>query len=260
MKRRQITAAGLLGASLGPWLSSLSGAAAAADPTVLTLHGFSEHLPPLNYQRPGEPPSGFAVDLLRLVAEQANLPVEIEIMPWPRASNSAAAQPGSLLFSLTRQPERERKYKWLGPISERRVVVYRLSKRNEVKASDIHHLNGHKLGVVRDSAAAKMLLAAGLRPDAELEIALDDASNLRKLLAGRMDLLVMLDWAAAWNLQQLKLPFSTLEPVFELDRSKSYWYGLHPQTSPALQQRLQAALDQIKRDGRYVALRQQYFN
>ncbi len=265
MKRRQLNAtAALLSLGLGPCLSTSMAQAlqrkdAGGEPATPGLHGFSEHLPPLNFQRPGEAPSGFAVELLRMIAEQAKLPLTMEVMPWPRAASSAAARPGSVLFSLTRQPEREQHFKWLGPISERRIVVYRLSARTEVKASDIRHLNGHKLGVVRESAAAQLLLSAGLRPDVELEVALDDASNLRKLLAGRMDLLVMLDWAAAWNLQQMKLPFATLQPVFELDSSKSYWYGLHPDTRPALQQTLQTALDQIKRDGRYAALRQQYF-
>jgi polar amino acid transport system substrate-binding protein len=45
----------------------------------------------------------------------------------------------------------------------------------------------------------------------------------------------------------------------ELDTTRSYWYGLRPDADPALVKRLQAALDAIKRDGRYERLRQRYF-
>jgi polar amino acid transport system substrate-binding protein len=117
-----------------------------------------------------------------------------------------------------------------------------------------------RLGVSRDSASSKQLLAEGLRPETELELGLDDATNLRKLLAGRMDLIVLLDWAAAWHLRELKLPYATLTPVLSLDAEKSYWYGLPPDTDPALVKRLQDALDRIKRDGRYERLRLRYFS
>jgi polar amino acid transport system substrate-binding protein len=69
----------------------------------------------------------------------------------------------------------------------------------------------------------------------------------------------LLDWAAAWNLRQLHLPLGTLQPVMEQDVTRSYYYGLRPDANPALVRRLQAALDGLKRDGRYDRLRQRYF-
>jgi polar amino acid transport system substrate-binding protein len=224
------------------------------------LQGFTENLAPLNYQDEGTGlPQGFSVELLRLLADEARLPCDIEVMPWQRAVQTAAQTPLSLLFSLTRTPERETQYQWLGPISPRRILVYRLGSRADVRPASLQQLKGLKLGVVRDSATATQLLAEGLRADAEIEWARDDASNIRKLLAGRMELLVMLDWAAAWHLRQLKLPYATLSPVMAHDVSKTYWYGLPPDTDPALLKRLQGALDKLKRDGRYEHLRQRYF-
>lgn len=60
-------------------------------------------------------------------------------------------------------------------------------------------------------------------------------------------------------MRQLQLPYTTLQPVMELDVAKSYWYGLHREADPALVKQLQAELDAIKRDGRYDKLRQRYF-
>lgn len=229
-------------------------------PELPRLRGFTENLAPLNFLDESTGiANGFSVELLRLTADEAGLPYEVEVMPWLRAVQSAAQTPTSLLFSLTRTAERESQYQWLGPIGPRRILIYRLSSRGDVRPASLQQLGGSRLGVVRDSATARQLLAEGLRPEQELEWARDDASNIRKLLAGRMELLVMLDWAAAWHLRQLQLPYATLTAVMPYDVSKTYWYGLPPDTDPALVRRLQAALDRLKRDGRYEQLRQRYF-
>jgi len=237
-------------------MAGLPAAAAAAAAPV--LRGFTEYLAPLNYQGRTHP-QGFSVDLLRMLAAQAGLPLEVQVLPWLRAMQMAEATPSSILFSLTRTVERESQFKWLGPISTRRIVVYKLASRSDLRLDHLRPLNGARIGVVRESATARQLLAEGFSPDKELEFAADDASNLRKLLAGRMEYIMLLDWAAAWNLRQLGLPYAMLQAVLDYDVSKSYWYGMHVQTDTALLQRLQAALSEIRRDGRYEQLRQRYF-
>jgi len=255
MRRRalNLAALGLLGCG------AVSAVSADANERV-TLQGFTEPLPPLNYADDSGKAQGFSVDLLRMIAAQAKVPLEIQVTPWVRATQLAAGTPNSILFSLTRLPEREGKFKWVGPISGRRILLYRLRDRSDLQVKDLKSLQGLKIGVVRESAAAKRLQAEGLRVGEELELALDDSSNLRKLLAGRMDLLVMLDWAAAWNLRQLKLDYGTLRPVLELDNAYEYWYGLHPDCDDALVQRLQAGLNTLRRNGQYDKLRRQYFS
>lgn len=222
------------------------------------LVGITENLPPLNFLEDNVV-QGFSVELLRLMASQAGLRLELQVMPWQRAMQAAEAQPHSVLFSLTRTPEREAQYQWVGPIAQRRILIYRLASRTDLNMTQLGELANARIGVVRDSAADRQLQAAGLRPGLQLEQGLDDATNLRKLLAGRMDYIALLDWAAAWNLRQMQLPYGTLQPVMEQDSARSYFYGLRADADPALVKRLQQALDTLKRDGRYERLRQRYF-
>lgn len=229
---------------------------AAAGEAVLL--GFTENLAPLNYQD-GTEVRGFSVELLRKMASTVRLPLELQVLPWQRAMQMAEAQTNSVLFSLTRTPEREAQFQWVGPIAPRRVLVYRLAKRDDLSLAQLSELGERRIGVVRDSAADRLLQAAGLRPGIELEHGLDDATNVRKLLASRMEFVVLLDWAAAWAMRQHRLDYATLQPVMELDVARAYWYGLRPEADPALVKRLQAALDAMKRDGRYEQLRQRYF-
>lgn len=249
MKRRSCLA---LTALLGSPLPVL---ATSAGPALL---GFTENLPPLNYLDESGP-QGFSVELLRLMSAGVGLPLELQVLPWQRAMQQAESQPGSVLFSLTRTPEREAQFQWVGPIAPRRVLLYRLASRTELKLSQLDELGTARIGVVRDSAADRHLQSLGLKPGVQLELGLDDATNVRKLLAGRMEFAVLLDWAAIWNLRQLHRPDDTLQPVLELEVSRSYWFGLRPDADPALVRRLQAELDALKRDGRYDKLRQRYF-
>jgi polar amino acid transport system substrate-binding protein len=252
LKRRTCLA---LTALLGPHAGAVK---AIAAPVERGLVGITENLPPLNYQEHGGP-QGFSVELLRQMAAGAGLRLELQVLPWQRAMQVAEATPRSVLFSLTRTPEREAQYQWVGPIAQRRILLYKLAGRTDLTLTQLTDLGAARIGVVRDSAADRQLQASGLRPGKELEHGLDDATNVRKLLAGRMEYIALLDWAAAWNLRQLQLPYSTLQPVMEQDVARSYFYGLRPDADPALVRRLQAALDALRRDGRYDRLKQRYF-
>ena len=252
MKRRTCLALTTL---LGPHAVAVKVIAA---PVEHGLVGFTENLAPLNYHDETGP-QGFSVELLRKMTAAAGVPLALQVLPWVRAVQMAEAEPASVLFSLTRTPEREAQFQWVGPIAQRRILIYKLASRSDLRLTQLSELGAKRIGVVRDSAADRQLQAAGLKPGAQLEQGLDDATNVRKLLAGRMEFLALLDWAAAWNLRQLKLPYATLQPVMEQDASRSYWYGLRSDADPALVLRLQAELDAMKRDGRYERLRQRYF-
>ena len=222
------------------------------------LLGITENLPPLNYQDESGP-QGFSVELLKAMAAIAGLPLELQVLPWQRAVQVAENHARSVLFSLTRTPEREAQFQWVGPITQRRILLYKLASRTDLNLTQLGDVGNARIGVVRDSAADRQLQALGLVPGRQLEQGLDDATNVRKLLAGRMEYVALLDWAAAWNLRQLQLPYGTLQPVLEQDVTKSYWYGLRPDADSTLVRRLQAALDLLRRDGRHERLRQRYF-
>ncbi|MFG6468236.1 substrate-binding periplasmic protein [Roseateles sp. BYS87W] len=239
-----------------PALLAARPSVAAADEPVLL--GVTENLAPLNYLEDGLA-QGFSVELLRLMTAQAGLRLELQVLPWQRAMQVAEGSANSVLFSLTRTPEREAQFQWVGPIAQRRILIYKLASRTELTLTQLSELGSARIGVVRESAADKQLQAAGLKPGLQLEQGLDDATNVRKLLAGRMDYVALLDWAAAWNLRQLQLPYGTLQAVMEQDASRAYYFGLRPDADPALVRRLQAALDTLRRDGRYDKLRQRYF-
>ena len=221
-----------------------------------TIHAYTEALPPLNFEQDGRI-TGFASELLRQIASDAGHSVQLEVMPWIRAYRTVKQQPGSALYSIVRNPERETLFKWVGPIASRRIVVYALASRPDVVIRQQQDLQRYRLGVLTGSNAASYLLQLGL-PATQLEDGQSDEVNLKKLLLGRADGVVMLDWAMRWQQKLQQVDATRIRPVWTLDQRYQYWFAFNKDTDPALLRSLQRALDRQRADGRLAALKRRY--
>jgi polar amino acid transport system substrate-binding protein len=249
------------GARLAAWCMLLLAPLLA---TALEISALTESLPPLNYEQDGKV-VGFSSELLDLIAKEADITVHKQLLPWSRAYDMVGRQGNTLIYSLARTPEREGLFQWVGPISARRILLYRHSDRTDISIKTLDDARPYRIGVARESAAAKGLIKQGfvingaqdvLGPG--LDLGAHDESNMKKFIAKRFDLLVSLDWAAAYNAKNAGLGGDDLQAVWVLDESLSYWYGLNPATDPEVARRLNVALQKVKNDGRYLVLKQKY--
>jgi len=233
---------------------------------ALEISALTESLPPLNYEVDGKV-VGFSSELLDLMAKEAELPITKQVLPWSRAYDMVGRHSNTLIYSLARTPERETLFQWVGPISSRRILLYKLSDRTDISIRTLDDARAYRIGTTRESAAAKSLIKLGFAinglqdvPGPGLDLAAHDESNMKKFIAKRFDLLVSLDWAAAYNARNAGLGPDDLQAVWVLDESLSYWYGLNPATDPEVAKKLNAALQKIKNDGRYLQLKQKYLS
>lgn len=229
-----------------------------------SLTAFTEPLPPLNYQINGKV-TGFSSDLLDLMASETGLSINKQILPWTRAMAMVGRQENALIYSLVRTPERESLFQWIGPISPRRIILYKFSNRPDIVIKKFDDLRRYRIGSANESAATRQLQAKGFVIDNQgaatspgLDIGVNDETNMRKFIAKRFDLLVSLDWAAAHNGRLAGLKQGEIEPTWILDESLNYWYGASLNTDANLVKKLNTALQKIKDDGRYAQLKQRY--
>lgn len=235
---------------------------AADQPPELTA--LTERLPPLNMEVDGQV-TGFSSELLDMMAADARVVVRKQVLPWARAYDRAMRQSDTLLYSLVRTPERETLFRWVGPISPRRIVLYRWADRGDIVLKNLDDARAYRIGSTLESASTKLLeklgFAAVPATDAAgggLELGVNDETNMRKFIARRFDLLVSLDWAAAYNAKNAGIDPAQLVPALVLDDSAAYWFGLNPAMDPDIAKRLDQALLKAKADGRYSLLRQKY--
>lgn len=221
------------------------------------LPAFGHPLPPLVFEQDGQP-TGLAVELLKEMAALAGMNLDLALQPRLRAEKSFLETPGSLLFPLARLPEREKRFRWVGPVLPRRVAVYALAGRSDLRWRGFQQLDGMHLGATAGTATLEQLLAEGLKPGKELEVSPSYDASVRKLLAGRMELLVMGDLNIYWQLRQLQEPAERVREVAVLDASADYHFGLRLESPPAQAEALQRALEQLRRNGLLDKLKRSY--
>nr|WP_319583226.1 transporter substrate-binding domain-containing protein [uncultured Pseudodesulfovibrio sp.] len=146
-----------------------------AEPNGLAVQTVNGHL------------SGWAVEIVRELADRTHCKSRIEPMPWARAYHIAIDQPNVALFPATRTEERDSLFHWVGPIFRVRwcflarkgsgVVINSLDDARKVGSI------GTYIGDARD----RYLTELGFT---NLQRTANDATNYRKLEYGRLDLII----------------------------------------------------------------------
>lgn len=249
----------LLALSLGPWLLPLAPALAqgqAHAAGLSLLEAYTEEWAPYNFSD-RDSLRGIATDTLRAVCQEASLACRIQSVPWARAYRNAQTRPNTLVFSTARLPEREPDFHWIGPLLPRVTWVY--GRRGAERLGEARQLAGLRYAVVRGEAASRDLLAAGV-PATALSEQASNASALRMLLSGLADAVVDTEVGMAWNLRQLQSDPGLVQPLWKLTDQGAYYFALNRQSEPGLAERLQAALERLRKRGVTEDIRRSYLN
>lgn len=131
--------------------------------------------------------SGISVDIVREIQRRTGDSTRIEVFPWARAYTMASTTPDVVLFATTRTPERDPLFRWIGPIFSIKWGFYALKGKGRPLSSLEDAKTGVIIGTYKDDAREQYLKSQGFT---NLESASTQMINIRKLKAGRIDLLV----------------------------------------------------------------------
>ncbi len=211
-----------------------------------TLSLATESYPPFNFETPEGGLDGISVRVMNQLLEETGIEAEIRLLPWSRAYAEAQSNPDTCVFSTTRTPQREELFEWVGPLVENQWHAYAL-EGSDVAAQSLDDLHDYRVGGYRDDAVALYVEARGI----EIDTAPNDRLNARKLAADRIDVWVSGEHLAPWyarleEIGELRSLFAFNDTVMSL--------ACHPDTDRDRLDRLQAALDAMREDGRYAAI------
>lgn len=189
---------------------------------------------------------GIAVDLLVIASQDTAQPVQrgqIRLMPWARGYRTVLSTPNTVLFATTRTTERERLFKWAGPIAATRVVLL-ARKVDKIRIQSSADLQRYRIGVIHEDIGEQSLLALGVAKQ-QLQISANADALSRQLHAGRIDLWAYEENVARWFLRNANLDQDDFESVYLLQQGE-LWYAFNPQVSDEKIQQLQKALDKLR--------------
>ncbi len=225
-----------------PSATSMDQPAPAKDLVYIT-----EQFPPFSYQEDGKL-QGISVDLLEKMLGHTNTTLnrsEIKVLPWAQGYQMALQDNNTVIFSTGRIPEREALFKWVGPISPTKAVLFAL-KEKHIKINSSGDLKALKIGVIKDSAEGPLVIKAGASPSNLVER--NNSTELIDMLkAGTIDAWAYPDLVGIWLADKAGLNASEYEIVYQLDNGTPLYYAFNRNISNSTVQSFQQALIQTKK-------------
>jgi polar amino acid transport system substrate-binding protein len=202
----------------------------------------------------GDPAAGLGTDMVRGIMARAGIGYTIDVLPWKRAYTAALERRDACVYSTTRTPERERQFKWIGPISDAKwVLMARADRKFTLRSLD--DARRYRIGTYNGDARDQFLRARGF----DVDPAPSDLMNPPKLMIGRIDL-----WAASLgrssSLALAQLGYAgKVVPVFVFNSIHTY-LACNRAVPDQLVVRMNGALEAMERDGSARAIRDRYGN
>ena len=225
----------------------VNGAHAVENPnTDLVL--LTENFPPYNMAKNGknfaqdENINGIAVDIVREMFKRADITYSLTLrFPWERIYKLALEKPGYGVFVMARLPDREKLFKWVGPIGPDDWIM--LAKADsKITLETLDQARKYKIGAYKGDAIAETLAKQGLKPI----VVLRDQDNAKKLTSGQIDLWATGDPAGRYLARQDGV--TGLKTVLRFNSAELY-LALNKDVPDETVAKLQAALDQLRKEG-----------
>ena len=240
MTRMRRIVYGLLVSICAVFLAAPSGVSA-SELLLLT-----EENPPISFDTNGIC-SGLACELVEAIESRVGEQAPIRVMPWARAYKLALEQPEVALFVTVRTPEREKLFKWMGPLMTG-VSGFYAKKSSSLRITSLDEARKvHQIIVPREYYSQQFLLDRGF---ANLDVVNTPEMMLRMLLAGHGDLMVGNSTIVPTLLKRVGANASDINLVYSFMQT-DYYVSFSLGTPDPVVQAWQRAFDGMKADGSY---------
>jgi polar amino acid transport system substrate-binding protein len=213
--------------------------------TILT-----EEWEPYNFQDK-DTVKGISTDMLVLMLKKLGSTQgrdDINIFPWVRAYKIALKEPNTILFTTARTDEREKLFKWVGPIFEIEFNVYALKSRH-IKINSFDDLRKYKIGTLRGDVTEDLLIKkAGCKISDLIPVA-SNIQNTKKLSVGRIDCILQSKDTLMVTCQKARINPELIEKIVMLDKKYMY-YAFSNGTSDSVITLFQKEFDDLKKEGK----------
>lgn len=200
--------------------------------------------------------SGMAVEIVSEMFKRAGLPRKDEMMSWNDAYGRTQMNPNTCVYSTARTENREKLFKWVGPIVENKWAAF-AKKGFTGKLSRPEDFNQYRVGVLTGDAKERYLkdLAITFRvPES------DDAANPPKLTLNRTEPNKIDLWITGYYTGAhvaAKTGVKDIVPIWVFQTSENF-LACNSGTPQVTVDKLQKALDGMKRDGTHAAIVARY--
>ncbi|ASY57355.1 transporter substrate-binding domain-containing protein [Sinorhizobium sp. CCBAU 05631] len=213
-----------------------------------TIHFVTEEYPPYNFSTPNGA-SGASVDQIALIMKAVELPYEIEVLPWARAFALAESEPFHCVFTTGHDAERDKKFRWIEPLLVDQMIMVR-HRHSAIELRTLDEAKQFIVGTQREDFSASYLKEHGFQ---RIDYASSLDSTLRKLIAGRVDLMM----TSEKTFETMRAEGKPVEAALVLE-GKQYGIACHIDTPDEIVSRMQVELNRLIATGSQDRIYEQY--
>ena len=207
----------------------------------------TENFPPLNMSNNGKnvarnsQVSGLATDIIRQLLENTGHSASYHMKSsWHTALNSAADKSGYGVYSAFRTPEREERFKWVGPLyNEDWVLLAKADVEENIQSLD--DVKGRTIGSFEKDPITDYLKGKNL----SLRLASNDGVNVARLRNGTIDLWASSSLTGPYVASSFRFPVKTVLTFSE----GQLWLAMNKDTDDEVITALNTELQRMHDDG-----------
>ncbi|MEM9625045.1 MAG: transporter substrate-binding domain-containing protein [Pseudomonadota bacterium] len=186
-------------------------------------------------------------------SQEAGFEVEFEFLPWKRGLEETRLGRFTASSYWYYSDKRKQDFIHVGPLTEDRIVFMHRKDLDVPSWSSLDDLSGFTIGATNGFTYNEAFWEAAENGTLDVEVAVDDPTNLRKLVAGRLDIIVI-EQTLAGHLFNDMLTEQQTENLTFLDRPLQVNPGFllvsrKIPNADAIASSLQSGLDSIREQG-----------
>lgn len=188
---------------------------------------------------------GLSVDIVREIMKHLNVKEPIKVLPWARAYRMALKNPDTMLFSTTRTAQREKLFKWVGPLIKLEWV-FLARKRDKISINSLEDAKSVNLiGTYRDDARKQYLTSLGFT---NLYTVDEMPILIRMLDKNRVDLVATAKIAYNKCCHHETVPMNRFKIVYTFKKAELYM-AFSKMTNDSIVQEWQKIYDELIKSG-----------
>jgi polar amino acid transport system substrate-binding protein len=207
---------------------------------------------PLNYTAPNGELRGVVVEIVKEIQKRVGDSSPIHpAETWEAAYDETLKQPGHMLFSTARTSEREKLFKWVGPLTQVKACLY----SDPAKGLAVGSLEeARKLKKI--AAAKKFFYTQFLLDNKFTNVALYDSPKeaFEAFLSGGADAFAGQNLTVSYLLTDSHAPAGKVKVLYNLMPPKKHYLAFNAKTPDEVIAKWQKALDDMKADGAFKEL------
>lgn len=213
---------------------------------------FTENFPPYNFRGEDGTVSGYSTDLVRMVMDESGLDYSITVAPWTRGIRFTETGHNTLIYSIARMPEREKRFTWLFPLASDDFHLF--ARTGDKRNLSMEAVKNGSLRVVCTAMdmSCQLLDWVGIPKTSIVKSTdVDRLAGLKLVEAGRVDLFPGGIYDYHLGIVQQGFARDTFRPVIDLDIQITLYLaggmGLRPEYAEAIMN----AYRRLEKAGKY---------